>query len=78
MTDEQISRVESLIVALRSGEYKQAVGSMSNDYCCLGVACHISGVGKFDDFRTFRVSNEDNSYSVLPDTIKKTLWILYQ
>jgi hypothetical protein len=36
--------------ALESGDYKQVIGTLKkNDgYCCLGVACEISGLGKFD------------------------------
>lgn len=39
------------VAALRSGNYKQARGylrpSDDSGYCCLGVACEISGVGSW-------------------------------
>jgi hypothetical protein len=36
--------------ALRSGEYRQASEALTNGegYCCLGVACQISGLGKWE------------------------------
>lgn len=36
---------EKWIAALRSGEYKQAYGTLvsGDGYCCLGVACLLSG-----------------------------------
>jgi hypothetical protein len=44
------------VAALRSGEYEQGDGALksvadSHDvtYCCLGVACEISGVGEWTD-----------------------------
>lgn len=38
-----------LVKALRSGKYKQGVGNLRSNgkYCCLGVACEISGLSKF-------------------------------
>jgi hypothetical protein len=40
---------KKLVAALRSGRYKQTTGVLKNGnaYCCLGVACKISGIGKF-------------------------------
>lgn len=39
------------VAALRSGEYKQGQGELWNEqnncYCCLGVACVLSGVDKY-------------------------------
>ena len=39
--------------ALRSGKYKQgrAYLKYGNGYCCLGVACDVSSVSKWDDDR---------------------------
>ena len=50
------------IAALRSGEYSQTTGVLRNDvtntrpvgYCCLGVACDISGVGSWDESKDDR------------------------
>ena len=37
------------VAALRSGEYQQAYGRLRDDnsFCCLGVLCDISGLGKW-------------------------------
>ena len=42
-------RVQDLVNALRSGEYKQTTEALKSGdcYCVLGVACEISGVGEF-------------------------------
>lgn len=39
--------VQKLVEALRSGKYPQARGALRTEagYCCLGVACDISGLG---------------------------------
>ncbi len=39
-----------LVEALRSGEYKQTKGTLrrGNSFCCLGVACDISGLGEWE------------------------------
>jgi hypothetical protein len=36
--------------ALRSGKYKQGRARLksADEFCCLGVACDISGLGKWD------------------------------
>jgi hypothetical protein len=38
------------VEALRSGKYEQASNALrsGNAYCCLGVACEISGIGEWD------------------------------
>lgn len=38
------------VEALESGEYQQGRGALRNDddtYCCLGVACEVSGLGSW-------------------------------
>jgi hypothetical protein len=51
--------VRAWVAALRSGQYKKGAGSLVelrdeeygtviDKYCCLGVACNISGVGKWN------------------------------
>ena len=39
------------VKALRSGEYEQTTGALrrGDGYCCLGVACDISGLGEWRD-----------------------------
>ena len=41
---------EKWVEALRSGQFKQGKGVLKNQagYCCLGVLCEISGLGKFE------------------------------
>lgn len=49
-----------LVKALESGKYKQATGTLRDGeaFCCLGVACDISGLGKWvPDPRTGRGSD---------------------
>ena len=40
---------EEWLVALESGEYKQGRGRLRDDngFCCLGVACDLSGLGEW-------------------------------
>jgi hypothetical protein len=41
-----------LVEALRSGRYQQTMNclkSVDNKFCCLGVACDISGIGEWDN-----------------------------
>ena len=59
--------------ALRSGKYQQHVSALTNRtqtaFCCLGVACEISGLGewKSDDNRVeFTSQNEYSVASLVP------------
>src|ERR1700677_1099867 len=59
-----------LVKALRSGRYKQAMGSLKTApgyYCCLGVACQISKLGKFAKGGTSLHSTADFEYRVGKD-----------
>lgn len=49
LTKEQIKNNRKWIKALRSGRYKQGVKRLRGDdkFCCLGVACDISGLGSW-------------------------------
>lgn len=49
LTKEQIKNNRKWIKALRSGRYEQGISRLRTDdsYCCLGVACDISGLGKW-------------------------------
>ena len=47
--------VQAWLEALRSGRYLKGIGTLRQDtpgqpskYCCLGVACDISGMGRWD------------------------------
>ena len=46
---EQKEHRAELVAALRSGEYQQITGRLTDEtgYCCLGVACEISGLGEW-------------------------------
>lgn len=48
--------LKAVVAALRSGEYKQGTGALKSTslhgapaHCCLGVACDVSGLGKWSD-----------------------------
>ncbi len=63
------------IAALRSGDYKQTDGSLCSDgkYCCLGVLCDVSGLGKWDD-EDYRVEINGIGFSAafeLPNPIRQ-------
>jgi hypothetical protein len=63
--------VETWCEALDSGRYKQAPGRLRNvhvdGFCCLGVACDLSGTGTWDDEGYF-VANDSGRFegSCLP------------
>lgn len=73
MTEQE----QKLVAALRSGEYRQAVGALKTyeeRYCCLGVACDISGKGKFEDdnlFEDFETGECEENY--LPWSVAEQL-----
>lgn len=57
------------IAALRSGKYGQTKGRLKrgeNYFCCLGVACDISGAGHWE-------SNNDYYYLDAEDFVSHTL-----
>lgn len=70
---------EKWIKALRSGEYEQSTGFLYNPaqggYCCLGVACNISGIPKEklvsvgDIWSLNKILNED--LTGIPDILKE-------
>lgn len=66
-------RAMELVAALRSGKYKQATNALrkGDSYCCLGVACEISGIGPWK----FPTENDDDFYyqgerGVLPESVR--------
>lgn len=46
-------RAMELVAALRSGKYTQTHARLkrTDGFCCLGVACDISGLGEWKNFR---------------------------
>jgi len=84
MTKEQIEKtpVDLLKEALRSGHYDQTQNTLrdENGFCCLGVACDISGLGRWEgsDLNGWEyvVGNRvagNSSDSVLPVPVKEWL-----
>lgn len=62
-------RIQMWADALRSGEYKQGTGTLKDEdgrYCCLGVACEISGLGEWDTARRYVISDGsmDGDYDI--------------
>lgn len=51
MNKLQRDRVLHLCDVLESGKYKKGIGRLrdGDSYCCLGVACDISGVGEWKE-----------------------------
>lgn len=62
------------VKALRSGDYKQARGQLKKvdgnrvGMCCLGVACDLSGLGKWDESNAY-ITGENREDSVLPTEV---------
>jgi len=58
--------------ALESGKYEQGTNQMRMDmdgkYCCLGVACDVSGLGEWSDDDTYLGSRD-----FLPSEVKSWL-----
>lgn len=54
--------------ALRSGKYKQGQGCLAfnGKFCCLGVLCDISGVGKWDNDGSYVCPDGSRSSQVPP------------
>ena len=62
------------IAALRSGEYEQGYSQLrkGDTFCCLGVACDISGVGRWRHDR-FELG-PDKRVTHLPSALSKVLF----
>jgi hypothetical protein len=72
ITEEtQITNLRNWIAELRSGKYKQGVGTLRNlndEYCCLGVGCNV-----LDPYQWHEGSNRYN-YSYLDKSLDH--WLL--
>jgi hypothetical protein len=72
-----------LVEALRSGKYAQATGLLKKNirldiepkkgFCCLGVACEISGLGRFSDSDDFYTGDNEAASAFLPKSVKNQL-----
>lgn len=66
---------EKLVTALRSGTYRQGRERLraEDEFCCLGVACEVSKVGKWCDGYGYLASKEQPRFSSLPDAVRDAL-----
>lgn len=74
LTTAQAENIKTWVSALRSGRYQQGVGALCVEgatgwrYCCLGVACDISGLGAWtggdNDERRFDTGPDYSSYDL--------------
>lgn len=68
VTEEVKKNRAKWIRALCSGRYKQTQSNLrwidmsGEKYCCLGVACQISGLGKWDERDSFIVNDESSEF----------------
>ncbi len=72
--EQQAEHRKLWVEALRSGKYQQTTSQLrlSGRYCCLGVACDLSGVGAWE-FNNYIVTNDDEEDTTLPDGVKDWL-----
>lgn len=69
--------VESWIEALESGKYKQARSRLKDihveAFCCLGVACDLSGMGRWGDDAAFIANGGYREALCLPISIRDVI-----
>jgi hypothetical protein len=67
--------VETWCEALESGKHKQAKERLrrGDAFCCLGLACHISGAGKWDKGEEYHIAGETAASEFLPDALERSL-----
>lgn len=75
MSEPNKANIRKWVEALRSGEYKQGRGQLrvGDSFCCLGVACEISGVSQWSG----RFYGDDGDYedAVLPESVGRWLGV---
>ena len=84
--EEQAEHRRVWVEALKSGEYVQGRNALcqkngdSSEYCCLGVACEISGLGEFvpkskstPNAFTFVTGRKTAHHLVLPKVVRDWL-----
>ena len=66
LDDSHLAAVREWVAALRSGKFTQCKGTLrlGDHYCCLGVACELSGVGEWRSVFLRRVNSSDFAYYV--------------
>ncbi len=81
--EQQAEHRKQWVEALRSGKYQQTKNALRDGagFCCLGVACDISGVGSWDedgDHKGRLTYRADNARAdVLPIAVQKWLGLKY-
>lgn len=68
--EEQKAHRQALVAALRSGKYEQARMALrnANGFCCLGVACDVSGLDQWKPCGSnFKYFGDD---CALPDPVR--------
>lgn len=78
LTTEQRTNMTELVAALRSGKYEQAGKYLSVDnldgsfgYCCLGVACELSGKGHWTPERRYKIEEAGGEMYHMPSQVMK-------
>lgn len=73
--------VETWVSALRSGEYEQGLNRLktaTGKFCCLGVACDVSGLGTWEGENPAYVTPSESlgaAESVMPEPVQEWLGI---
>ena len=65
------------VAALRSGEYQQGQGMLRLDgeFCCLGVLCDVSGIGKWTSTYCYMYGAGDIEETCLPMSLRDRLGV---
>src|SRR4051812_5428940 len=80
-SDEQAANRAKLVEALRSGKYEQGQGQLRLTqgaahrplYCCLGVACDISGLGDWAANDEYAIPDGHANRLHLPNAVREWL-----
>lgn len=74
--EEQKEHRKQLVAALRSGNYQQTTKVLKdeNGFCCLGVACDISGLGEWTASNRYKTPTK-TEVCVLPPIVADWLGI---
>lgn len=84
MTTVNKDNVRKWVDALRDGGYRQATGNLTNGdgFCCLGVACDISGVGSWNEMDEYETEYDSGDgpvqefeASALPRAVQEWLGV---
>lgn len=74
-----LSHIRQWVEALESGQYAQTYGRLrkGDAYCCLGVACEVTGGSRWDDHvgGYSYGPNEDASSTMLPRFVRDWLGV---